>query len=76
MSDPASSLRESLLRQCLATEPGPWYPRDYALSSGLDRESFYGPLNDLRIASLVQLSEWQVGKGARLHHHAARQRST
>jgi len=63
MSESDSPLRETLLRQCLATHPGPWYPRDYARTSGLDIESFYGPLNDLRQASLVQLTEWITGKG-------------
>src|SRR5205085_3304422 len=28
-----------------------------------DRESIYGPLNDLRLANLVQLPEWVRGKG-------------
>jgi rhomboid protease GluP len=56
-------LRETLLRQCLATDPSPWYPKEYAQNAGVERESLYGPLNDLRAANLVQLTEWIRGKG-------------
>jgi rhomboid protease GluP len=64
MSDAeATSIRETLLRQCLAADPAPWYPKDYAENSGVDRESLYGPLNDLRSANLVQLTEWVRGRG-------------
>lgn len=64
MSDAdATPLRETLLRQCLTADPTPWYPKEYAQSSGADRDSLYGPLNDLRAANLVQLTEWIRGKG-------------
>jgi rhomboid protease GluP len=64
MSESAnSSLRETLLRQCLAAQPNPWYPKEFARSNGVEREALYSPLNDLRIANLVQLSEWIEGKG-------------
>jgi rhomboid protease GluP len=64
MSDSAAtSLRETILRQVLASDPGPWYPSDYARSAGLNREGLYAPLNDLRVAGLVQLTEWIAGKG-------------
>jgi rhomboid protease GluP len=59
----ATPLRETLLRQCLAADPLPWYPKDYAGAAGIDRESLYGPLNDLRVANLVQLTDWVPGKG-------------
>src|SRR5256885_4240371 len=64
MSEPeATPVRETLLRQCLAADPRPWYPKEYAEATGSDRESLYGPLNDLRLANLVQLTEWVQGKG-------------
>src|SRR5262245_50118103 len=64
MSDAAAtSLLETLLRQCQAADPSPWYPRDYAATAGTDRESLYAPLNDLRLANLVQLTDWVQGKG-------------
>jgi membrane associated rhomboid family serine protease len=56
-------LRETLLRQCLAADPNPWYPREYARAAGIDREGLYAPLNDLRVANLVQLTDWMPGKG-------------
>jgi rhomboid protease GluP len=63
MSDPAESLRETILRQCEAASPSPWYPKLYAEQAGADREALYGPLNDLRLANLVELTEWVEGKG-------------
>lgn len=59
----ATNVRETVLRQCLAADPHPWYPKDYARAAGIDRESLYGPLNDLRVANLVQLTDWVPGKG-------------
>src|SRR5262245_45020728 len=64
MSEPtATTLRESILRQCLAADPSPWYAKEYAEATATDRERLYGPLNDLRLAQLVQLTEWVQGKG-------------
>ena len=42
--------------------PDPWYPKLYAEETGTDREALYGPLNDLRLANLVELTEWVEGK--------------
>jgi membrane associated rhomboid family serine protease len=64
MSEPAAtSIRETVLRQCLAADPEPWYPKEYAEKVGIDREGLYSLLNDLRIANLVQLTDWVKGKG-------------
>src|SRR5829696_7398898 len=64
MSEPAAtSIRETVLRECLAADPDPWYPKEYAEKAGVDREGLYGPLNDLRVANLVQLTDWVKGKG-------------
>jgi membrane associated rhomboid family serine protease len=64
MSDTAATpLRETVLRQCLAADPNPWYPKEYAQAARVDREGLYGPLNDLRVANLVQLTDWIPGKG-------------
>src|ERR1700758_3627253 len=59
----ATSIRETLLRECQGVDTAPWHPKDYAVKSAVDRESLYGPLNDLRIANLIQLTEWALGKG-------------
>jgi membrane associated rhomboid family serine protease len=61
--EPTTNIRETLLRQILATEPGAWYLKDHSDTAGIDPETLYGPLNDLRVASLVQLTEWVQGKG-------------
>ena len=63
MSEAAASLREPLLRQILAADPDPWYAKEYALAAGADRETLYAPLNDLRVANLVQLTDWVHGRG-------------
>lgn len=64
MSEPTpTSVRETLLRQIHAADPTPWYPRDWAAAIGADREGLYAPLNDLRVANLVQLTDWVKGKG-------------
>jgi membrane associated rhomboid family serine protease len=63
MSEAAPPLRETLLRQIVAADPGPWYPKEYAQATGADRESLYGPLNDLRVANLVQLTDWIAARG-------------
>lgn len=63
MSEPAAPIRETILRQCLAAAPKPWYAKEYAAETGTDRESLYGPLNDLRLANLVELTDWIQGKG-------------
>src|SRR5262245_23688569 len=64
MSEPAATaLHETILRQCLAADPNPWYPKEHAEATATDRERLYGPLNDLRVARLVQLTEWVEGKG-------------
>jgi len=64
MSEPTTTtLRETILRQCLAADPSPWYAKEYAEATATDRERLYSPLNDLRLAQLVQLTEWVQGKG-------------
>ncbi|WP_020468603.1 rhomboid family intramembrane serine protease [Zavarzinella formosa] len=58
-----SSLRETLLRAIAEQGAEPWLPRLHAEKHSLDLESLYSPLNDLRIANLIQLTEWQQGHG-------------
>ena len=58
-----SSLRETLLRAISEHGADPWYPRQYAEKHGVDIESLYSPLNDLRIAELIRLTEWIAGSG-------------
>ena len=58
-----SSLRETLLRSISEHGDGPWYPRWYADKTGTELETLYSPLNDLRIADLIRLTEWVAGLG-------------
>ncbi len=63
MPDTVEPTHEALLRLCLAVDPKPWYPRIYARTSGVNRDSLDIPLNDLRLAGLIQLTEWEAGIG-------------
>lgn len=68
MSDTVLPSHEAILRRCAAAAPKPWYPRVFAQSSGVPRDSLDVPLNELRIAGLVRLTDWEkgVGQGYRL----------
>ena len=58
-----SSLRETLLRAIAGHGADPWHARAYAATAAVPAETLYGPLNDLRVADLVVLTEWQRGPG-------------
>jgi membrane associated rhomboid family serine protease len=63
MTHANSEPREAILRQCAQAGPRPWYPKEYARATGIDRDSLDGPLEDLRLSGLVQLTDWQEGTG-------------
>jgi membrane associated rhomboid family serine protease len=63
MTHSNSEPREAILRQCAQAGGKPWYPRVYARENGIDRDSLDQPLEDLRLAGLVQLTDWQEGTG-------------
>jgi membrane associated rhomboid family serine protease len=52
-----------LLRAIAANEPAPWYPTEFARSAGVSRDSLDEPLNRLRVAGLVRMTDWEAGKG-------------
>jgi membrane associated rhomboid family serine protease len=54
---------ETILRQCAGTAPEPWYPSSYAKSNGVQRDSLDEPLNRLRLAGLIQITDWVKDKG-------------
>lgn len=54
---------EALLQLCAAAAPKPWHPKVYARESGVPRDSLDSPLNDLRLAGLMRLTEWEKGWG-------------
>lgn len=65
MADAVLLSLETLLRQCAGAGAEPWYPSTYAKSNGVDRDSLYEPLNRLRDAGLVRLTDWvkDLGQG-------------
>jgi membrane associated rhomboid family serine protease/DNA-binding PadR family transcriptional regulator len=63
MIEPPPELYETVLRQCAARTPEPWYPRTFAEAAGVDRGALDAALERLRMRGLVQLTEWQPGNG-------------
>ena len=63
MLDTVPSIQETILRQCMAHSPKPWYPKLFAAESGVDRDALYAPLNDLRLANLIELTDWLANSG-------------
>lgn len=65
MTDTVLPTHEALLSLCAAAAPDPWYPRVYARTSGVERDSLDEPLNEMRLAGLIRLTDWvrDVGQG-------------
>jgi rhomboid protease GluP len=63
MSDPAADPLETILRQCAAAAPQPWYPSAYARAQGIPRDDLDSPLERLRLGGLVRLTDWVQGQG-------------
>lgn len=65
----AASVEESVLLNLLGAialaDPQPWYPAEHARAKQIDRSSLDAPLNELRHAGLVRMTDWQptVGQG-------------
>lgn len=62
MSD-ALSIPETILRLCAEASPSPWYPSEFAKFAGIERERFDPALNALRVAGLVEITDWVSGRG-------------
>ena len=63
MAESAIPSPETILRLCAAAGPEPWYPSEYARDNGVDRDKLEEPLAELRMANLIELTEWVKGKG-------------
>jgi rhomboid protease GluP len=63
MSQSATNALELILLQCAATAPEPWYPKSFAIATNTSRDSLDTPLERLRNAGLVELTEWVQGHG-------------
>src|SRR5262249_27368634 len=59
---------EAILYQCAQAAPQPWYPRPFADAAGIARDSLDPYLDRLRLAGLIELTEWTAehGQGYRL----------
>jgi membrane associated rhomboid family serine protease len=54
---------ETILRQCAAAMPHPWYPSGYAQANGLKRDDLDPYLDQLRMSGLIHLTDWVQGQG-------------
>jgi rhomboid protease GluP len=53
----------TIITECAASAPGPWYPSDYVHQTGTPRETLDPYLDRLRMGGLIQLTDWVEGKG-------------
>jgi len=63
MADTVLPTPESLLRQCASAAPSPWFPSEFAETTGVPRDSLDGILNTLRVAGLINIADWVKGRG-------------
>jgi membrane associated rhomboid family serine protease len=63
MTEPPPELYETVLRQCAAAQPEPWYPRPFAETAGVSRDALDAALERLRLRGLVHLTPWTPGHG-------------
>lgn len=53
---------DTILKLCAQAGAEPWYPAEFAASMGIDKRKLEGPLDDLRLAGLIEKTDWQPGK--------------
>jgi membrane associated rhomboid family serine protease len=63
MTDPTTDTLETILQQCAAAAPHPWYPRGFAEANGVPPGAVDTALDRLRLRGLVRLTEWEAGRG-------------
>ncbi|MFL5340918.1 MAG: rhomboid family intramembrane serine protease [Gemmataceae bacterium] len=63
MSELQATPHDTLLKLIAAAGPRPWYPADFARDMGVDRDRIDGPLDELRLAGLIELTPWISGRG-------------
>lgn len=54
---------DEILKSCAASAPRPWRAAEFSRANGVDRDSLDEPLNKLRLAGLVRLTDWEPGIG-------------
>jgi membrane associated rhomboid family serine protease len=63
MKDLQMHPREAILLWCREAAPNPWYPAVFCQTSGTAREQLDPVLDELRLGSLIRLTDWVQGKG-------------
>ncbi len=63
MADVSTDLLEMALREIAAARTEPWYPSVYCQATGVPREAVDRCLDQLRLAGLVRLTDWEQGRG-------------
>jgi rhomboid protease GluP len=53
----------TIITECAASAPQPWYPSEYVQQTGTPRETLDPYLDRLRMGGLIQLTDWVEGKG-------------
>src|SRR5262249_39638523 len=74
MIEPTSNSLVPLLRLVAERTPQPWYPRAYADATRTSPELLDPQLEKLRLAGLIQLTDWvpEYGQGYRLTEEGVR----
>lgn len=63
MTEPEIHPLEFLLQRIAISAPAPWYPSVFSQESGTPRDDLDRHLDRLRLAGLVQLTDWVQGRG-------------
>lgn len=58
-----NQLLETVLRECQAKSPAPFYPSVDGRDKGLDRAALDRALDELRLGGLLELTPWEAGHG-------------
>jgi membrane associated rhomboid family serine protease len=63
MNDATPLPHENILKFCAQAAPAPWYPAEFCRTMGMASGRLDAPLEQLRMAGLVELTDWVSGKG-------------
>ena len=63
MTDPAAEIPETILHNCAAAAPRPWFPAVYARDNGVVRDVLDSKVDWLRMGGLIRIADWVQGQG-------------
>src|SRR5437899_10285053 len=63
MTDPAAEIPETILQNCAAAAPRPWFPAVYARENGGVRDVLDSKVDWLRMGGLIRIADWVQGQG-------------